>query len=60
MIERQKSFLVEILGDMGSNALFKSLDKSELITQALLPRAIFSWVKGVGEFDGVIPWGGIN
>lgn len=57
MIERQKSFLKSILGDGGSNALFKSLERSELIAQALLPRAIFSWVKGVGEFEGVIPGG---
>lgn len=57
MIECQKSFLAAILGEDGTNALFKSLDRADLITQALLPRAIFSWVKGVGEFEGVIPGG---
>jgi hypothetical protein len=55
MIDRQKNFLIATLGPDGFNALEKAASRSELLGQALLPRSVFAWVNGVGEFDGIIP-----
>lgn len=51
MQPRQYSFLVSVLGEDGARALKKAAERSDALGQALLPRAILSWLGLASRWD---------
>jgi len=57
MLPQHLQFLKAILGNDGATALQKAADRSEDLGNALVPRAILSWLNAATkyDFDGAIP-----
>lgn len=55
MNENQLKFLTAILGDDGAKALEKSIERTPILGNALVPRAILAWIKNIESFNGAIP-----
>lgn len=47
--------LTEILGFEGAGALEKAAQKSDVLTNAIIPRAILSWINVNSDYNGSIP-----
>lgn len=57
MLPQHIQFLTAVLGSDGATALQKAADRSEDLGNALVPRAILSWLNAATkyDFDGAIP-----
>lgn len=51
------TFLTEILGEDGANALEKAINKMPMLNSVITPRAVVSWVSTIGKlgFEGELP-----
>jgi len=56
-VNAQQRFLVSILGRDGAQALFKAAERSQPLVNAIVPRAILSWLDLATRFEheGEIP-----
>lgn len=57
MKPQHTQFLASVLGQTGSEAMVRAVDRNEALESVLLPRSILSWINTVGKFghDGTIP-----
>ncbi len=55
MNPNQLKFLTAILGEDGASALNKAVERAPALNNALIPRAVLSWIKNIDSFDGELP-----